>query len=186
MADKKISALTGATTPLAGTEVLPIVQGGATVNVSVANLTAGRAVAMAGGSFTDNITQSTAAKGINFTANTPAAGMTSQLLNAYEEGTFNATVTSGAGLITSYTAAGTYVKVGKEITVQIAINITNAGTASGLLVFANLPFTSQNVSGSAYVGRTRESNVSGAAFDFLIDSNATTGLILSRSHDVFD
>lgn len=44
MADKKISALTGATTPLAGTEVLPIVQGGSTVKVSVANLTAGRAV----------------------------------------------------------------------------------------------------------------------------------------------
>jgi len=42
MADKKISALTAATTPLAGTEVLPIVQGGATVKVSVANLTAGR------------------------------------------------------------------------------------------------------------------------------------------------
>ena len=42
MADKKISALTGATTPLAGTEVLPVVQGGATVKVSVANLTAGR------------------------------------------------------------------------------------------------------------------------------------------------
>ena len=45
MADLKISALTAATTPLAGTEVLPIVQGGATVKVSVANLTAGRAVA---------------------------------------------------------------------------------------------------------------------------------------------
>lgn len=44
MADKKISALTGATTPLAGTEVLPIVQGGSTVKVSVANLTAGRTV----------------------------------------------------------------------------------------------------------------------------------------------
>jgi hypothetical protein len=43
MADKKISALTASTTPLAGTEVLPIVQGGATVKVSVANLTAGRA-----------------------------------------------------------------------------------------------------------------------------------------------
>jgi hypothetical protein len=42
MADSKISALTGASTPLAGTEVLPIVQGGATVKVSVANLTAGR------------------------------------------------------------------------------------------------------------------------------------------------
>lgn len=45
MADKKISALTGATTPLAGTEVLPIVQGGSTVKVSVANLTAGRSIA---------------------------------------------------------------------------------------------------------------------------------------------
>ena len=44
MADKKISALPVATTPLAGTEVLPIVQGGTTDQVSVANLTAGRAV----------------------------------------------------------------------------------------------------------------------------------------------
>jgi hypothetical protein len=44
MADKKISALTASTTPLAGTEVLPIVQSGATVKVSVANLTAGRNV----------------------------------------------------------------------------------------------------------------------------------------------
>lgn len=41
MADKKISQLTVATTPLAGTETLPIVQGGQTVKVSaqsVANL----------------------------------------------------------------------------------------------------------------------------------------------------
>lgn len=44
MADKKISALTAATTPLAGTEVLPIVQGGSTVKVSVNNLTAGKTV----------------------------------------------------------------------------------------------------------------------------------------------
>lgn len=44
MADKKISALTAASTPLAGTEVLPIVQSGSTVKVSVANLTAGRVV----------------------------------------------------------------------------------------------------------------------------------------------
>jgi hypothetical protein len=44
MADLKISALTAATTPLAGTEVLPIVQSGSTVKVSVANLTAGRQV----------------------------------------------------------------------------------------------------------------------------------------------
>jgi hypothetical protein len=44
MADTKISALTASTTPLAGTEVLPIVQSGVTKQVSVANLTAGRAI----------------------------------------------------------------------------------------------------------------------------------------------
>lgn len=46
MADKKISALTSATTPLAGTEVLPIVQSSTTVKVSIANLTAGQDVAL--------------------------------------------------------------------------------------------------------------------------------------------
>jgi hypothetical protein len=44
MADKKISALTAASTPLAGTEVLPIVQSGTTVKVAVSDLTTGRAV----------------------------------------------------------------------------------------------------------------------------------------------
>jgi len=44
MADVKISNLPASTTPLAGTEILPIVQSGTTVKVSVANLTAGRAI----------------------------------------------------------------------------------------------------------------------------------------------
>jgi hypothetical protein len=49
MANTKISALTSATTPLAGTEVLPVVQSSATTQVSVANLTAGRSVSMSAG-----------------------------------------------------------------------------------------------------------------------------------------
>jgi hypothetical protein len=44
MADVKISALPASSTPLAGTEILPIVQSATTRQVSVANLTAGRAV----------------------------------------------------------------------------------------------------------------------------------------------
>lgn len=44
MADVKISALPLASTPLAGTEILPIVQSATTDQVTVANLTAGRAV----------------------------------------------------------------------------------------------------------------------------------------------
>lgn len=44
MADTKISALPAATTPLAGTETLPVVQSGTTKKVSVADLTVGRSV----------------------------------------------------------------------------------------------------------------------------------------------
>jgi hypothetical protein len=49
MANSKISALSSATTPLAGTETLPIVQGGVTVKTTVANITNGGGYA---GSFT--------------------------------------------------------------------------------------------------------------------------------------
>jgi len=42
MADVKISGLPASTVPLAGTEVLPIVQGGQTRQVSINNLTAGK------------------------------------------------------------------------------------------------------------------------------------------------
>jgi hypothetical protein len=45
MADVKISGLPASTVPLAGTEVLPIVQGGITKQVSVNNLTAGKSIA---------------------------------------------------------------------------------------------------------------------------------------------
>ena len=66
MADQKISALTSATTPLAGTEVLPIVQSGATVKVSVDNLTTGKAV---------SATQYTASTG-NFIQGASGKGLT--------------------------------------------------------------------------------------------------------------
>ena len=48
MANTKISALTSATTPLAGTEVLPIVQSSVTVKVAVSDLTAGRSISVSG------------------------------------------------------------------------------------------------------------------------------------------
>lgn len=46
MADVKISGLPASTVPLAGTEVLPIVQSGVTKKVAVSDLTAGRSVSM--------------------------------------------------------------------------------------------------------------------------------------------
>ena len=145
MADKKISALTAATTPLAGTEVLPIVQSGSTVKVSVADLTAGRPVASAGGTFSDNFTQGTAAKGVNFTANTPAASMTSQLLNWYEEGTWTPVVAGSisAGTATYCLQNGRYTRVGRQVYIEVAL-AWSGGTGTGNLYITGLPFTSAN------------------------------------------
>jgi hypothetical protein len=139
MSNSKISALTSATTPLAGTEVLPIVQSSTTKQVSVANLTAGRTQTSNG------IVQGTAATGYNFTANTPAAGMTSQLLNWYEEGTWTPTVAGSTlvGVATYSLRSGRYTRVGRQVFIEMALS-WSAGTGSGNLTFTGLPFTSSN------------------------------------------
>jgi len=89
MADKKISALTGATTPLAGTEVLPIVQSGATVKVAVSDLTAGRAVATGALTTSGNIrVQYSAAGNVSSISNNTAStsGSISQFIATNDAG----------------------------------------------------------------------------------------------------
>jgi hypothetical protein len=78
MADKKISALTAASTPLAGTEVLPIVQSSTTVKVAVSDLTAGRTFSALGMTLTSTDAGATAAPTIDLYRDsaTPAASDT--------------------------------------------------------------------------------------------------------------
>jgi hypothetical protein len=78
MADKKISALTAASTPLAGTEVLPIVQSSTTVKVAVSDLTAGRTFNALGMTLTSTDAGATAAPLIDLYRDsaTPAASDT--------------------------------------------------------------------------------------------------------------
>jgi hypothetical protein len=83
MANVKISNLTAATTPVAGTEVLPIVQSGATVKVSIANLTAGRAVSVLSLTSTNDSTISglTVGKGAGAVATNTAVGASALATN---------------------------------------------------------------------------------------------------------
>ena len=68
MADTKISALPAASTPLTGSEVVPLNQSGVTSNVTVANLTAGRNVYA--NNFISSVTTTAAsATPINLTVN---------------------------------------------------------------------------------------------------------------------
>jgi hypothetical protein len=190
MADKKISQLSDASTPLAGTEVLPIVQSGSTVKVATDNLTvknvrsnatsgilqiAGPAAAAtrtmtvpdanftaartdAAQSFTGdqtlatgNLIQGTAAKGFEFSANTAAAGMTSELLNWYEEGTWTPV---GNGISLS-TATGHYTRIGRIVHISAYV-VFPAQSDGNLALFTGLPFTPANT--EAAVGNCTVSN----------------------------
>lgn len=299
MADLKISQLTGATTPLAGTEVLPIVQSSTTKKVAVSDLTAGRAVSalslasatvgaaagsnlslqadgatkvtistdgnvgvamtpsawnasfraiqFGGGasiwgggagaastyvgnnyfinstgnrvyianstateyaqlttgahvfytaptgtagntvSFTqrftvsdtavtvnvDNIVMGGAAKGINFTANTPLGGMTSQLLNWYEEGTYTATITAGSGSYTTVTQSLQYTRIGRVVHVNGFIEIINSGTAGTYLAFT-LPYNVSSLKNVSFGGR--ENVISGLVFGGTTISTSTVAI----------
>ena len=88
-----------------------------------------------------NITVNAAAKGVNFTANSAAAGMTSQLLNWYEEGTFTPTVFGGttAGTCNYTVQIGRYTRIGRQVTVNIYLEY-NTHTGTGTMNFGGLPY----------------------------------------------
>ena len=69
-----------------------------------------------------NLVIGTAAKGVNFTANTPAAGMTSQLLNWYEEGTWTPVFTN-CGTASASTAK--YTRIGRCVSIQLIMAATS-------------------------------------------------------------
>lgn len=153
MADKKISQLTGATTPLAGTEELPLVQGGVTKKVTAANITAGRSVSASELlASTGNFVPQTAGKGVDFSA-VVNPGSTSKLLADYEEGSWTPTLlTSGVNFTSvSYfpdAVNGRYTKIGNLVFIQGSMRTAaiTVGSASGDLRIGGLPFTASTVS----------------------------------------
>ena len=247
MANTKISALTSATTPLTGSEIVPVNQSGVTDSVSVANLTAGRAVSAAsltttgtvvGGDqistakgfeargtmasyystggmamFSDtagtgylktyanssgtgglainfqvsntnvatvntadvlanigNFVPSTTGKGINFTANTPASGMTSQNLTWYEEGTWTPTY---SGWTTNPTTANAkYTRVGRLVTLHYIGN--NGVSVAGVSSIGGLPFTSNSQQGASVAMKDMSGASPGVTCFATIASNATS------------
>lgn len=205
MADLKISQLTAVTTPLAETEVLPIVQSGSTKKVTVAELTTlikhtmtmdntnvlqfGVAGVTASINYNGdgslrikpragypvqidlaNIKFSNAGYGVDFSANANAPGMTSELLNWYEEGTCSFTVTSTSGTITTASASAVYTRVGRNVLITGTVTVTTNGTGAGALTVAGLPFTP----GTAACGVGRESVNNGKTCSFMVSASSTS------------
>jgi hypothetical protein len=87
-----------------------------------------------------NLVMGTAGKGIDFTQDPNPAGMTSELLDDYEEGTWTPADGSGAGL-TLTVANAKYVKVGNLVMVTAGITYPVTVDASAATI-SGLPFTS--------------------------------------------
>lgn len=81
-------------------------------------------------------------QGINFGATSEAAGMTSEILNDYEEGTWTGTLKgSVSDPTTPVTVSGRYTKIGRSVTIDIYFSNVNTAGASGPVFIAGLPFS---------------------------------------------
>jgi hypothetical protein len=105
-------------------------------------------------------------KGIDFSAMTSpadAAGMTAEILDDYETGTWDAVVSDGTNPMTMDGSfdTGYYTKVGNLVTVSGVFYTTSLGSASGNIRITGLPFTIAN----DYAAYSGGGAAEGAGFD---------------------
>jgi hypothetical protein len=102
------------------------------------------------GGFNTNGLAFASGKGIDFSATSNGSGTTSsELLNDYEEGTWTGTmIGTVTDPTTPVTATGTYTKIGRQVTAQIAFVAVNTTGAAGGVRVTGLPFATSGL----YVG----------------------------------
>ena len=86
-----------------------------------------------------NLVFSTSGTGIDFSATSQAAGMTSELLSDYEEGTFTPTW-QGTTVSGTWAAAGRYVKIGRQVTVEVKQTSGSVSWNAQSYIIGGLPF----------------------------------------------
>jgi len=167
MADKKISALTAASTPLAGTEVLPIVQSGATVKVAVSDLTAGRA--MAALSLTTATVQASNSGGL---ALKNSGGTTQMLLGG--GGGDNITLS----VATNITPANAAVAISPTGTGTLTLNPATASTINNMSIGATTALSGRFTDVTATTGNV-VIGTSGQGVDFAATPGTGTSELLA-------
>jgi len=106
-----------------------------------------------------NLVIGTAGHGIDFSINSHQSGMTSELLDVYEEGIFTPTFLSGGSASSTIASAnGYYTKIGNLVHISVKISITSAG-GSGDITVGGLPFTSSSSSNFFATGVTSTNKI---------------------------
>lgn len=81
--------------------------------------------------------------GIDFSATSHPAGMTSELFDDYEEGTWTPNQGAGLTVVGAFTSSGTYTLIGRQVIVSIILKgATSISVTAGGALLTNLPFTS--------------------------------------------
>jgi hypothetical protein len=111
----------------------------------------------AAGATAPTVRASIDADGLKFNGDTLAANA----LDDYEEGTFDFGIAfGGASVGVTYSLrGGTYTKIGRQVTVNGLIQLTNKGSSTGNATITGLPFTVANTFGNYSSASLRFSNV---------------------------
>lgn len=94
-------------------------------------------------------------------------------LDDYEEGTWTPTLQFGGAStgITYSTQTGTYIKIGRSVTLQARITLTSKGSATGNATIVGAPFFSD---GPDYIGSAYAGNMSGLTSSVFLNINTTS------------
>ena len=83
--------------------------------------------------------------GIDFSAAGNAGGMTSELLDDYEEGTWTPVYNFSTSGDAPSNSVGRYSKVGNMVFIQCYVETSSSNSLSGLVLITGLPFAASNV-----------------------------------------
>jgi hypothetical protein len=97
-------------------------------------------------------------------------------LDDYETGSWTPVITANTGSISSYTASGTYTKIGNSVVVMVDISIANIGTAGGFIRVSSLPFSA--ITSVLFSGFGRERNSTG--YNLSIDYWSQTEFVFQK------
>jgi hypothetical protein len=118
--------------------------------------------------------------GLTFNGDTAAANA----LDDYEEGTWTMGITfGGAAVGVTYAAnTGTYTKVGRQVTVNGYLQLSNKGSSTGLSEITGLPFTIANTQGNWTAAGFRFNNITFATQMQAVGAQNTTTIILTQTN----
>ena len=138
-------------------------------NVEAARINANANFVLKGGS--------TGATGIGITF--PAAQSASSdanCLDDYEEGTWTPTITMASGTSTGSSGDGTYVKIGRQVTVTVGLAVGTISAGGEINTINGLPFTARAGNDQA-VGLSRENANTGFGWELRANSSDTSILV---------